>query len=274
MLRMLGKPYVLVLRGGNLPSYMQRQPERVARLLQSARAVAAPSGYLIEKLADCRGDIRLIPNAVETGDYLFRHRTRPAPRLVWLRSFHKLYNPAMAVEVLSRVAGEFPETTLLMVGPDKGDGTFEETVAAARRLGVEDRVEFQGTVAKKDVARWISRGDIFLNTTNVDNTPVSVVEAMACGMCIVSTDVGGVPYLLEHERDALLVPPRDPDAMAGAVRRVLTEPDLAGRLSANARLKAATFDWSAVLGEWERLLRSLGAGRDPACRAAERSFQS
>jgi glycosyltransferase involved in cell wall biosynthesis len=139
---------------------------------------------------------------------------------------------------------------------------------------VDDRVEFQGTVGKKDVPRWISRGDIFLNTTNVDNTPVSVVEAMACGTCIVSTDVGGVPYLLEHEHDALLVPPRDPDAMAAAVGRVLTEPDLPGRLSANARLKAVTFDWSAVLGEWERLLRSLEDGREPVYRAAERSFQS
>ena len=59
--------------------------------------------------------------------------------------------------------------------------------------------------------------DIFLNTTFVDNTPVSVLEAMACGLCVVSTDVGGLSFLLEHEGDALLVPPDNPKAMAAAV---------------------------------------------------------
>jgi glycosyltransferase involved in cell wall biosynthesis len=100
----------------------------------------------------------------------------------------------------------------------------------------------------------MSQGDIFLNTTNVDNTPVSVLEALACGLCVVSTDVGGIPYLLEHEEDALLVPPDDAEAMAAAVRRVLTEPGLAERLSRNARKKAEGFDWSVVLPQWERLL--------------------
>jgi glycosyltransferase involved in cell wall biosynthesis len=103
----------------------------------------------------------------------------------------------------------------------------------------------------------MSRGDIFLNTTNIDNTPVSVLEAMACGLCVVSTNVGGIPYLLEHEHDALLVPPNDPQAMATAVHRLLNEPDLAERLSRNARQKAAQCDWSIILPQWEALLTSV-----------------
>jgi glycosyltransferase involved in cell wall biosynthesis len=103
----------------------------------------------------------------------------------------------------------------------------------------------------------MSRGDIFLNTTNVDNTPISVLEAMACGLCVVSTNVGGIPYLLEHEHDALLVPPDDPAAVATAVRRLLTEPDLAEQLSRNARQKAEKFDWSIILPQWEALLISV-----------------
>ena len=105
----------------------------------------------------------------------------------------------------------------------------------------------------------MDRGDIFLNTTNVDNTPVSVLEAMACGLCIVTTNVGGIPHLLEHEHDALLVPSDDPAAMAAAVRRILTETGLAARLSHHARAKAERMDWSVVLPQWESLIRAVGS---------------
>jgi glycosyltransferase involved in cell wall biosynthesis len=104
----------------------------------------------------------------------------------------------------------------------------------------------------------MDQGDIFLNTTNVDNTPISVLEAMACGLCVVSTNAGGIPYLLEHERDALLVPPDDAQAMARAVHRILTEPGLAESLSENARRKVEQFDWCAVLPQWERLFSLVG----------------
>lgn len=80
---------------------------------------------------------------------------------------------------------------------------------------------------------------------------------MASGLCVVSTDVGGIPYLLENEHDALLVPPNDPEAMAAAVKRILTEPQLAERLSRNARRKAEQFDWSVILTKWEALLQSM-----------------
>ena len=77
---------------------------------------------------------------------------------------------------------------------------------------------------------------------------------MACGLCVVSTNVGGIPYLLEHEYDSLLVPPNDPTAMADAIRRIVTEPGLASHLSQNARQKVEQFDWSKVLPQWEELL--------------------
>jgi glycosyltransferase involved in cell wall biosynthesis len=106
------------------------------------------------------------------------------------------------------------------------------------------------------VPEVLNRADIFLNTTNVDNNPVSVAEAMACGLCIVSTDVGGMTYLLDHETNALLVRPDDPEAMADAVQRILSDSDLAARLSSNARRKAEGFDWEAVLPRWRNLLTS------------------
>jgi len=147
-----------------------------------------------------------------------------------------------------------------MVGPDKGDGSLAHTRQAAVDLCVADRIAFPGAVPKADVPACLDRADIFLNTTTVDNTPVSVMEAMACGLCVVSTNVGGIPYLLDDGCNALLVPPGDADAMAAAVRRVLSEPGLAERLSSRARAKAEQFDWSFILPQWESLLLAVSKG--------------
>ena len=100
----------------------------------------------------------------------------------------------------------------------------------------------------------LGSSDIFLNTTNFDNTPVSVLEAMACGLSVVSTNVGGIPFLLEHEVDSLLVPPDQPTLMANAVQRLLSEPGLATRLSQVARHKVEKFDWEFVLPLWLEII--------------------
>jgi glycosyltransferase involved in cell wall biosynthesis len=254
VLRRAGKPYVLTLHGGALPAFARRWPGRVRRLLCSAAVVTTPSHYLQEQMRPYRPDLRLLPNPLDIGRYPFALRQRPQPCLVWLRAFHRIYNPTLAPRVVALLAREFPNVHLIMVGPDKGDGSLQATQRLAAELGVADRIAWKGGVPKADVPKWLSQGDIFLNTTYVDNTPVSVLEAMACGLCVVSTNIGGIPYLLEHGEDALLVPPDDAEAMAAAVRRVLTEPGLAERLSRNARKKAEGFDWSVVLPQWERLL--------------------
>ncbi len=253
-LRRAGKPYVLNLQGGKLPRFTGRWPGRVRRLLQRAAGVTAPSGYLRHELRLSREDIRLIPNAIELVRYPFRLRTQPAPRLAWLRAFGQTYNAPLAPQVVARLTSEFPETHLTMVGPDKRDGSRERTLRTAESLGVADRLETPGGVLRSEVPQRLTQSDVFLNTTNAECFGISTIEAMACGLCVVSTNVGGVPYLLEHEGDALLVPPNDADAMAAAVRRILTEPGLAARLSENARRKAEQFDWSIVLPQWEELL--------------------
>jgi glycosyltransferase involved in cell wall biosynthesis len=255
LLRAMDKPYVLTLHGGNLPVYAGSQTARVRRHLAAATAVTVPSPYLLERMKPYRYGLRLLPNPLELSAYRFRQREHVGPRLLWLRAFHKIYNPALAPKVVAQLR-DFPGIELLMAGPDKGDGSLEQARQTARDLGVADRVQFHGSVPKSEVPQWLEQGDIFLNTTGVDNTPVTVLEAMACGLCVVSTNVGGIPYLLRHEHDALLVPAGDAAAMASAVRRLLTG-RMAGRLSANGRSKVEDFDWGRVLPEWQDLLRSI-----------------
>ena len=257
VLRRADKPYVLTLHGGNLPIFARRWPGRVRRLLASAQVVTTPSRYLQQQIQAYRADLRLVPNPLDIERYFFRLRKAPEPRLVWLRAFCEIYNPTLAPRVIAKLKLQYPSIHLIMVGPDKGDGSLQRTRQVAESLGVQDAITWIGGVPKEEVPSWLNKGDIFLNTTNVDNTPVSVIEAMACGLPIVSTDVGGIPYLLEHEKDALLVPPNNPQALAEAVLRIMTESGLAERLSRNARQKAELFDWSIILPKWENLFVEL-----------------
>ena len=141
-----------------------------------------------------------------------------------------------------------------MYGPDKADGTYQSVIDYIFQAGIKDGVNIAGPIPKTDVPAHLDQHDIFLNTTTAESFGVSVMEAAALGMCIVTTNVGELPYIWTHEHDALLVPPNDPQAMADAVRRILTEPGLAERLSRNARAKAEQFDWSVILPQWETLL--------------------
>jgi L-malate glycosyltransferase len=259
-LRRLGKPFVLTLHGGALPEFARRWPGRARRLLRSAACVTAPSTYLLEGMRPYRSDVCLIPNAIDLARYPFRLRDRPRARLVWVRAFHQIYDPGMAVRALALLRRRYPDATLDMIGPDKRDRSLDGARSTAAELGVAGAVRFQGAAPKSEIPGWIDRGDIFLNTTTIDNTPVSVVEAMACGACVVSTRIGGVPHLVRDGADGLLIEPRNSEAMAAAVDRLLSTPALAASLSRAARSKTEKFDWSLVLPQWQDLLSSVAGG--------------
>lgn len=254
-LRRLGKPVVLTLRGGRLPAFSTRWPKRVARLLRSAAVVVAPSAYLRDEVQSLAPNIEIVPNAIDVSRYSGVVRT-DLRRLVWVRAFHSIYNPMLAVDVLARLRGSHPNLHLTMVGADK-DGSMEKTRRRARELGVERALTIVPGVPKGEVPKYLSDGDIFLNTADIDNMPVSVVEAMASGLCIVSTNVGGMSHLIEDGDDGLLVSPRDPIAMSGAVARILGHRDLAENLSRRARARAEAFDWSGILDQWEQLFSRI-----------------
>ena len=258
-LRAVGKPYVLTLRGGNLPNFAKRWPGRVNRLFRKATVVTTPSDFLMEQMRDFRDDIQLLPNPLHLDRYEFRPRQQLKPKLVWVRSFHEVYNAPMAVRVVAELAKEFPEIELSMVGPDKKDGSFGATANLAQQLGIADRIHFPGGVAKEAVPDYLNAADIMINTTNVDNTPTTLLEAMACGLSVVSTDVGGIPHLVSRDKNALLVKVNDHQAMADAVRRLLREPQLAAQLSSEARRFASQFDWDTVLPQWLQLFSKVAA---------------
>ncbi len=259
LLRVLRCPHVFVLHGGGLPMFASRHGRLVRWCLGMASRVVAPSSFLQIQMRPYRSDVALLPNPIDLTQFRCKGRSSVAPRLVWVRAFHSIYRPWLAVEVVALLRATCPGVQLTMIGPDKGDGSLARTRQMVQELGVSDRVTFVGPIPHADVPKWLDSEAIFVNTTDVDNTPVSVMEAMAAGLCIVSTNVGGVPALVQDGEEALLVPPADAPAMAAAVRRFVDDDELAGRVSAAARRKAESWDWSVILPRWLQLLGELVA---------------
>ena len=252
ILSLLRKPVVLTLHGGGLVEFSKRWQARVKRVLKQADVVITPSHFLQTGLRNIREDIQYIPNGMDVSAYNFQLREKVSPTLVWLRAFHEIYNPLLAIETFAIVQKDFPEIQMLMIGPDKKDGTFNAVQKRIAKLGLS-KIEIVGAVSKADVPIWLQKGDVFINTTNYESFGVGVMEAAACGLPIVSTAVGELPLLWTNGTDALLVPPNAPKKMAGAITKILREPALAKKLSLNARKKAEKFDWSVILPQWEIL---------------------
>jgi glycosyltransferase involved in cell wall biosynthesis len=260
--KMLGKRVVLWLHGGSLPEYSRSHPYLISVAFKRADRVVSPSRYLQQAFLD-RYPVDIIPYELPIHSYPYRQRARVKARLLWLRAFSSGYNPTMAVRVVKLLAAESHDVHLTMCGPDNGDGSFQETQHLAEELGVADRLDMPGKVSKERIKSLGQGCDIFLNTTHYDNTPVSVIEAMAMGMCVVSTDVGGMSYLVSNQEDGLLVPSDDAKAMALACRSLLTKDDLGMRLSAKARERALDFDDATVIRQWKDLIERLH--REPEC---------
>ena len=250
-----GKPVIMHLHGGAMPVFMQRYPGWTTRVLRRAAAVVTPSAYLARVAQPVVRTVRVIPNIVELEGYPYRLRERVTPRLFWMRAYHEIYNPLMAIRVLARLRAILPDATLAMAGQSKG--MWQEVSREAHEQGVAGAFEMLGFLDEHKKREVASRCDIFINTTHVDNAPVGVVEMCAMGLPVVSTNVGGVPDLLTHEETGLLVPDGDVEAMTSAIVRLVRDPALAATLSRNGPALAARCAWPAVRPQWEQVLSEV-----------------
>ena len=247
-------PYIAILHGGNLPQKIEKANAKEKAFFTNAAALVAPSNYLyasFEKFGF--KNLVYIPNNIDLSLYPFKERRQLEPHLYWVRSFHEIYNPVMAIDVLNILTQKYPNATLTMVGPDK-DGTEALVKARAAELNLQNSLTVTGRLSRAEWHKLAESKDIFINTTNVDNTPISVVEAMALGLPIVSTNVGGLPYLLSNNVDASLVNPKDPQLMADAIIELLDNPDKVTAQTKAGYNKVKAFDWSVVKKQWFNLI--------------------
>lgn len=249
---MLSLNYIPLLHGGNLPKRLEQNPKWCQLFFGRAHRIVAPSKYLLTAFEAKGFPCEPIPNSVEVNDYPFQKREHIRPKVLWVRSFAKIYNPGMAVTVIHQLKKEYPDAELCMIGPDK-DGSLVETQQYAQELGVT--VDFPGMLSKKE---WVTRAkeyDVFINTSNFDNMPVSLIEAMCLGLPVVSTDVGGIPHLIHHGVNGLTVAANDADVMTAAIRLLIEDSQQAQAIIKTAYLDAQQYNWERIRDKWFEILQ-------------------
>lgn len=251
--RLLRLKYIPILHGGDLPNRLIKNPLISELIFKHSYRCVSPSLYLTKKFNDKNFlNLVTIPNTIELNKYPFQTKKCNAPKLLWVRSFAAIYNPKMAIEVFSAIKESYPSATFCMVGPDK-DGSLLQTKQMANDLNTD--VVFSGKLSKKDWIKLSNQYNVFINTTHFDNTPLSVIEAMALGLAVVSTNVGGIPFLINHEIDGLLVADNATTEMVLAIKKIVNNPDLFLQLTHNARHKIENFDWEIVKYKWFEILK-------------------
>lgn len=252
--RVLSIPYIPILRGGNLKTRLTGSPSFSRFVFGGAHVLIAPSAYLGSTFREYGYHaVQYIPNSIEMSYYEMKTRDTINAKLLWVRSFHKIYNPLMAIKVLQQVRTRVPSATLCMVGPDRDSSLFQ-CQDYVKKNGLTDAVKFTGVLSKTEWHAVAREYDIFINTTTVDNTPVSVIEGMALGLPVVSTNVGGVPYLITDKENGLLVESNDISGMVEQILWLMENSSNASKLALNARAFVEAFDWRTVRHKWFTLL--------------------
>jgi glycosyltransferase involved in cell wall biosynthesis len=255
-------PYFPILRGGNLKERLIESPKFCKQLFFNASANIGVSNFLKESFEERGFPFQMIPNNIPVSDYPFQLRSNCEPKILWVRSMNKVYNPLMALDILKLVHEHYPSATLAMVGPDK-DGSTEEFLQYAKDLNLEKFAQTTGGKSKSEWRKFSEDFSIFLSTTNIDNTPISVMEAMALGLPVVSTDVGGVPFIIQSGHNGILYPAKDAQAGANSILSILNDSSLSQNLSYNGRKTVEEWDWEVVKLKWKNLFESTLQKRKP-----------
>jgi glycosyltransferase involved in cell wall biosynthesis len=231
---------------------------RLARLvLRRSDVVVVPSRYLAEIFAAYAVPTEVVANAIDAGELRYRDRHALRPYLVCTRNFEPRYGVDVVVRAFAEIKKEIPSARLRLVGKGPEEAAIR---ALVRSLGVGD-VEFCGAVSHDRIGEALDVADVFVNASRIDNMPISILEAFAAGLPVVSAASGGIPYLVEHERTGLLSAVDDVQALARNLRRVIAEPALAARLARNGRDESSRYEWPAIRAEWLQIYRASAGAR-------------
>ncbi|MFZ0320835.1 MAG: glycosyltransferase [Candidatus Sulfotelmatobacter sp.] len=250
--RLLGKKTLINYHSGECRDHLQLS--LVAReVLKGTDQLVVPSGFLVDVLGEFKLKALAIPNIVDVSQFEFRERRPLRPHLVCTRGFHPYYCIDVVIQAFAEIQKVFPDARLDLVG---GGPLEREMRNLVGEMGLNG-VNFEGVAAHSEIARFYRDADIFINASRLDNMPVSILEAFAAGLPVVSTEPEGMRYVVEHGRTGLLSPPGDPSALARNVIRVLEDGELAKRLASNARQELRRYSWPVVREQWLKIYRGM-----------------
>jgi glycosyltransferase involved in cell wall biosynthesis len=256
--RWRGVPVVINYRGGDAKAFFQRSFRWVYPTMRRAQVIV-PSRFLRDVFIEYGVACNIVPNIIDLHRFSKQadaHEVSKVgfPHIIVTRNLEPIYDVGSALKAFRQVLERMPEAHISIAGSGDERPRLE---SLARELGISERVTFTGRLDNEHMVRLYRSADVMVNTSLVDNMPNSILEALACGIPVVSTNVGGVPYMVNHGEHALLVPPGDPQAMADAVIRLCDESQLKDRMVKAGRDLVSQYSWSNVREKWLSIYTSL-----------------
>jgi phenylacetate-CoA ligase len=248
----MGKHVILHYHGGSAGAFLRRWFWLARLALEVADRIVVPSGFLAAVFL--RHHLRTveIPNILALDRLPFRERSPLQPHVIMARHLEPEYNVACGLRAFALLRQSYPRATLTIAG----DGSEKAMLAAlCHELGITDSVTFTGNVENTQMKALYDRADIYLNSSRVDNQPVSILEAFACGLPVVSTAVGGIPFMTRHGEDAMLAPDNDAAQLAAHLIALLQDGTLSARLIHQARQRIQEHSWTPIYNKLLRLYR-------------------
>ncbi|MDG2122098.1 MAG: glycosyltransferase [Verrucomicrobiales bacterium] len=235
-LRGRGVPLVLVTQGTDAHHYLEMPARRraIVAAANQARTVVARSGDLRRRLVEAgveEGRVEVIYNGVDTGRFRPRETSKvrgelgidaKAKVLLFVGNLRPVKDPLMLLEAHAAASGRLGEEVLELHFVGQGE-MHAEIEAKAKALGTADRVKMLGMQGADAVAARMSSADVLCISSTHEGLPNVLLEALASGLPVVSTDVGGISEVLEDGRHGALVKPGDAKAFAEGLERVLRE---------------------------------------------------
>lgn len=245
--RIFGKRVILNYRSGEAEDHLSRWRWLAPRLMRLAHTIVVPSDYLVGVFAKFGLEAQPILNFVEVDKIPYRERTQFRPVFLSNRSLQPLYNVPCIVRAFRIIQDEYPDATLIIAGDGPERTKIEQLVNS---LALRN-VEFRGNLDQETMWKTYEEADIYLNSPNIDNMPGSVLEAFAAGTPVVSTDSGGIPFIVTNRETGLLSAANDDTALAKHAISILGNFELGIRLARQARREITErYTWNAVESRW------------------------
>lgn len=250
--RLWRKTVILNYRSGEAPDHLAHWRTAIPSM-RLATAIVVPSPYLVEVFAGFGLKASFIYNMVELERFTFRQRSPLRPQFLTTRLLEPLYNVPCVLRAFRGIQERYPSAAL-RIG---GEGFLRpELEALAKQLSLKN-IEFIGRTPFEEMPRLYDSAEIYLTATNLDNMPSSITECLASGLPVVTTNAGGIPFIVEHEKTCLMVEKNDDVAMAAEAIRLLEQPELASKIANNGRIASRQWTWEAVGAKWLELYQSL-----------------
>jgi glycosyltransferase involved in cell wall biosynthesis len=244
--RAFGKPVVLHYHSGEAEDHLSHWGLLVHPWLRLADRIVVPSPYLRDVFGRHGYSTREIPNVIEPATFRFRERRRLQPRLVSVRNLESHYGVDTILRAFALVRAQWPDARLTVAGQGSQAEPLRRLAADLGDAGVR----FVGRVEPERMPELLDSADIMLNASLVDNQPVTLLEAMAAGLPVVTSAAGDIPSLVRDGETGRLVPARDPAAMARAVGELLAHPLAAARIAQRARRQVERYSWAYARRAW------------------------